>query len=53
MTFSDPSSVDKVLTLAAHELDGKKVSQVVKAGGSLGLIEVGVVVILIVVLSWM
>ncbi|KAK8730352.1 hypothetical protein OTU49_007970, partial [Cherax quadricarinatus] len=25
VTFSDPSSVDKVLTLAAHELDGKKI----------------------------
>ena len=26
MTFSDPSGVDKVLTLPTHELDGKKVS---------------------------
>lgn len=25
VTFSDPSSVDKVLALAAHELDGKKI----------------------------
>lgn len=28
MTFSEPSGVDKVLTLPTHELDGKKVSQI-------------------------
>jgi len=27
VTFADPSSVDKVLALGSHELDGKKVSK--------------------------